>query len=140
MNAQEFLSLAGRLVATSPATEAACRTAISRAYYASFHLARENLIDLGFRVNWDHAVPQRLLMSAGVSLALRAGQNLGYLQSERVRADYELESRRAVDQAIARHCVEVAHDFVTLLSECRLEPVRTNIKAGIEDYLRRIAT
>ena len=139
MNALEFLSLAGKLVAAPTPSEAACSTAVSRSYYACFHLAKEYLVELGFRLNRDHAVPQRLLMSAGVSAALRTGQNLSYLQSERVRADYELDSRRAVDQAIARHCVEVAHDLLTLLSECRLEQVRDAIKAGIEDYQRRMS-
>ena len=90
MNAQEFLSLAGKLVASPSASEAACRTAVSRAYYACFHSAKDYLLELGFRVGRDHIEPQRMLMSAGVETSLRAGQLLGNLQSERIRADYDL--------------------------------------------------
>jgi len=90
MNAQEFLSLAGKLVASPGALEAACRTAVSRAYYACFHFAKDYLLELDFRVGRDHSESQRFLMSAGVETSLRVGQLLGNLQSARIRADYDL--------------------------------------------------
>ena len=70
MNAQEFLSLAGKLVASPSASEAACRTAVSRAYYACFHSAKDYLIELGFRMGRNHGLPQRMLMSAGVEASV----------------------------------------------------------------------
>lgn len=139
MNAQEFLSLAGKLVASPSASEAACRTAVSRAYYACFHSAKDYLIELGFRMGRNHGLPQRMLMSAGVEASLRAGQLLGNLQSERIWADYDLASSRVIDNEIARHCVEVAHEFLTLLTECRQEPLQNTIRTGIETYQRKIA-
>jgi uncharacterized protein (UPF0332 family) len=48
MSWRDFLSLAARLAAG--ATEADWRNAVSRAYYAAFHVARQLLADLNFTV------------------------------------------------------------------------------------------
>ncbi len=48
MNWRDFLLVANRL--TAGATEADWRTAVSRAYYAAFHVARRLLADLKFNV------------------------------------------------------------------------------------------
>lgn len=139
MNAEEFLSLAGKLSASPSASEAACRTAISRAYYACFHNAKDFLVELGFRLTRDHAVPQRMLMSSDVEASMRVGRRLATLQSERIHADYELDASRTIDTATARISVERAHEILTLLAECQKEPARSTIKSDIETYLRKIA-
>src|SRR5260370_30403184 len=48
MNGRDFLILADSLLISG--SEAARRSAVSRAYYAAFHVARELLSDLGFTV------------------------------------------------------------------------------------------
>ncbi len=48
MDGRDFLPLANALAAGP--TEAEWRTAISRAYYAAFHVARQLVMDLGFVV------------------------------------------------------------------------------------------
>ena len=48
MNWREFLTLAARLAAG--AAEEDWRSAVSRAYYSAFHVARQLLSDLGFTV------------------------------------------------------------------------------------------
>ena len=48
MDGTEFIALAGKLVAVPAADEATYRTAISRAYYGAFHVARSFLVELGF--------------------------------------------------------------------------------------------
>ena len=48
MNGREFLVAAKGLLLT--ATEATDRSAVSRAYYAAFHVGRRLLEDLGFTV------------------------------------------------------------------------------------------
>src|SRR5918912_522186 len=48
MTGREFLPLAARLAAGG--TEPEWRSAVSRAYYAAFHVARELFTDLGFTV------------------------------------------------------------------------------------------
>lgn len=48
MTGNEFIELAGKLVAASGADESSLRTAIGRAYYGAFHLATSFLNELGF--------------------------------------------------------------------------------------------
>ncbi|MBI3465767.1 MAG: hypothetical protein HY000_22350 [Planctomycetes bacterium] len=48
MDGRDFLPIAQGLLAG--AAEAAWRSAVSRAYYAAFHAARQLLDNLGFRV------------------------------------------------------------------------------------------
>jgi uncharacterized protein (UPF0332 family) len=48
MNGRDFLPLATQLAGGT--TEAEWRSAVSRAYYAAFHVARRLLSELGFTV------------------------------------------------------------------------------------------
>lgn len=88
---EEFLRLAEQYVQGQ--TEADWRSAVSRAYYAAFHMAREFMSDLGFttpRADPAHAFLWRRLGNCGqVPLAL-AGSRLNQLRGERNRADYDL--------------------------------------------------
>lgn len=90
---EEFLGLA-KNYATGP-TEADWRSAISRAYYVAFHVARELMSELGFatpRADLAHAFLWRRLENCGhVPLAL-AGSRLNQLRGERNHADYDLDS------------------------------------------------
>lgn len=61
MKPQDFLNLSNQMAAG--ATEAEWRTAISRAYYATFHAARDLLRELGFTV--PRIAIQRGQFSAG---------------------------------------------------------------------------
>ena len=78
-------------------------------------------------------------MSSGVEVSLRAGQLLGNLQSKRIWADYDLALSRDVGHETARRCVEVAHELLTLLAECRQESSCSIIREGIETYQRKLA-
>ena len=88
---EEFLTLAEQHVRGQ--SEVEWRSAVSRAYYAAFHVAREFLGDLGFetpRADQAHAYLWRRLGNCGhVPLAL-AGSRLNQLRGERNRADYDL--------------------------------------------------
>ncbi len=88
---EEFLRLAEQYVQGQ--SEAEWRSAVSRAYYAAFHVVREFLGDLGFetpRADQAHAYLWRRLGNCGhVPLAL-AGSRLNQLRGERNRADYDL--------------------------------------------------
>ena len=99
---EEFLGLAENY-ATGP-TEADWRSAVSRAYYAAFHVAREFMSNLGFatpRADQAHAFLWRRLGNCGcVPLAL-AGSRLNQLRGERNRADYDLNSDLAWKDAQA---------------------------------------
>ena len=99
---EDFLKFAER-TATGP-TETDWRTAVSRAYYAAFHEARDFLTALGFqtpRADMAHAFLWRRLQNCGhVRLAL-AGSRLNQLRGERNQADYDLHRDLARDDAAA---------------------------------------
>ena len=67
MDAHEFLDLATSLATED--SEAAWRTAVSRAYYAAFHLAGQLLTDCGFKVpdaDYAHSYLWLRLCNAGI--------------------------------------------------------------------------
>ena len=87
MNWRDFLSLAARLAAA--ATEADWRTAVSRAYYAAFHVARQLLADLNFTVPRADRAHQYLvfrLSNSGEPAVEQAGRDLETLRRLRNRA------------------------------------------------------
>jgi len=49
MDGSDFIALAGKLAAGPAAGEATYRTAVSRAYYGAFHIARSFLAELGLQ-------------------------------------------------------------------------------------------
>jgi len=63
MSGRDFLPLAQRLAAGP--TEAEWRTAVSRAYYAAFHVARLLMTDLGFAVPRDERGAYPPLLAPG---------------------------------------------------------------------------
>ncbi len=84
MTGSDFLPLATQLAAA--ATEPEWRTAISRAYYAAFHVARQLLEELGFRVPWAdraHAYLTMRLNNCGEGPVQQAASSLHSLRSLR---------------------------------------------------------
>ena len=99
MTGRAFLGLALDLAAG--ATEQHRRSAVSRAYYAAYHVARELVQscdvvapkrDVHNKLQWclQHAGEK-----AGNEELAKAGSKLGDLRTERNRADYDLCSNRA---------------------------------------------
>ena len=87
----DFLALAVRLA--SLPSEAEWRTGISRAYYATFHAARELLEDLGFRVpraDRAHTYLSMRLNNCGDPAVQAAAADLKALRDYRNLADYDL--------------------------------------------------
>jgi uncharacterized protein (UPF0332 family) len=90
---EEFLKLA-EAYATGT-SEADWRSAVSRAYYAAFHVARDFMTSLGFvtpRAEAAHAFLWRRLGNCGLAPLALAGSRLNQLRGERNRADYDLNS------------------------------------------------
>jgi uncharacterized protein (UPF0332 family) len=142
MDASAFVSLAGRLAATANADEAVYRTAVSRAYYGAFHLAMSFLADLGFsapRTANVHVFVQHHLNGSGQPAACTAASLLSDLHAARNRADYQLSHRTAGTQAIAKLCVETAHEIQTALRECARSPANEQVRTGITAYVRRVS-
>lgn len=137
MNAREFLVLAKGLANEN--TEAAWRTAASRAYYATFHVASELLEGLGFRVPPDesaHAYLWYRLGNCGHPSTQRAGADFKVLRKDRTRADYELG--RFVAQAKVKGQVQAAEQIIQALDAAAVEPVRTQITDAMKQYERDV--
>jgi uncharacterized protein (UPF0332 family) len=140
MNATEFLDFAGKIAATY-SDAAACRSAISRAYYGAFHIARSFLDRLGSRPYQNanaHVFVQHRLMNCGHNEATRAGRLLQDLFANRLRADYNLPASRVENVDFARTAVEWARRIQSLIESCEQDDASQEIKAGIAEYERRI--
>jgi uncharacterized protein (UPF0332 family) len=142
MDAVDFILLAGKLAASANAHEAVCRTAVSRSYYGAFHLAAAFLAELGFfapRTANVHVFVQHHLTGSGQPSACTAASLLSDLHAARNRADYQLSNPKAGTHAVAKWCVELAHEIRTALLQCAQSPAKEHVRAGITAYLQRIS-
>jgi uncharacterized protein (UPF0332 family) len=136
MTGADFLTLASRLATAS--TEAAWRTATSRAYYAAFHAARELFVDLGFRVpHTDQAHNYLYVRLNNCSNATLIGiaDDLHDLRLQRNEADYDLHLAHRQQQAA--HLVATARRAIQSFAAV-VEPVRTQITTAMKDYERNV--
>src|SRR5262245_52679604 len=111
-------------VLLSPALQtAACRSAISRAYYAAFHVAHSFLDQIKIRVG--HGPPtqftvQHAMNNSGHPTLALMSSKLGTLHSERLAADYDLgktnpekPARASLIMAIAKEVIENLDQLVS---------------------------
>jgi uncharacterized protein (UPF0332 family) len=137
MNWRDFVPLATRLAAGT--TEADWRTAVSRAYYAAFHVARRLFADLQFTVPRADRAYQYLvfrLSNSGEAAVEPAGRNLETLRRLRNRADYD--ETPALTQPQAAGAIQVAEAIIQALDTARQEPTRTQIRDGMIVYERDV--
>jgi uncharacterized protein (UPF0332 family) len=137
MNERDFLTLAVTL-AGGP-TEAEARTALSRAYYAAFHVARRLLAELGFtvpRADRAHAYLALRLQNCGALPVQQAGADLDMLRKLRNQADYDLHL--FLGPPLARVQVRGADQIIRVLDAARAEPTRTQITDGMRVYERDV--
>jgi uncharacterized protein (UPF0332 family) len=137
MNWRDFLLVATRLAAAT--TEAEWRTAVSRAYYAAFHVARRLLSDLQFIVPRADRAHQYLvfrLSNSGEAPVEQAGRDLETLRRLRNRADYDEVPPLTQPQAAA--AVRVAEGIIQTLDSARVEPARTRIRDAMIAYERDV--
>ncbi len=140
MDPREFHRLASQLVGgTSPAE---FRTAISRAYYATYNVAVEILEDMGFRISKGpagHGEVQNRLSNSGDAEVMRVGSQLTDLHSRRIQADYRLDRTDVENIKTARALVEQARRMIQTLDECRSGSQRAQIIAAIQDWERKVS-
>jgi uncharacterized protein (UPF0332 family) len=94
MEGKEFFALAQKLVQMR--SEAALRSAISRAYYAAYHCCLKLFRELGFQFSKDSSAHEKVsayLSHAVVTEIEFAGEELNYLRRRRNHADYDLASK-----------------------------------------------
>ena len=133
MNGRDFLAVAKNLLAAP--TEADWRTAVSRAYYAAFHVARQLLGDLSFRVpraDPAHAYLWMRLSNCGDPQIQAGGQRLHDLRSERNRADYDIDVPLAHTAAATQDLI--ARQLIQLLDTAAVDPLRTQITTAMRAY------
>ncbi len=141
MNASDYIDFAAKIAATY-SDAASCRSAISRAYYGAFHVARSLLERLGSRPPRNanaHVFMQHRLMNCGHARAVEAGQLLRDLYADRLNADYSLERRQVESVGYARADVVTARRIQNLIEGCDQDESRQQIGTGIAEYERRIA-
>ena len=137
MNWRDFLVVATRLAAAT--TEGEWRTAVSRAYYAAFHVARRLLADLQFNVPRADRAHQYLvfrLSNSGEAAVEQAGRDLDTLRRLRNRADYD--EVPALTQPQATAAVQVAEGIIQALDAARQEPARTRSRDAMIVYERDV--
>jgi uncharacterized protein (UPF0332 family) len=137
MNWRDFLSLATQLAAGG--TEAHWRSAVSRAYYAAFHVARRLFTDLNFTVPRADRAHQYLvfrLSNCAEPTVEQAGRNLETLRRLRNRADYDETPVLTQSQAVA--AVRLAESIIQVLDAARQEPARTRMRDAMIVYERDV--
>jgi uncharacterized protein (UPF0332 family) len=137
MDPREFLRLAEILVQGT--TEVEWRSALSRAYYAAFHVARQLLMQCGFtvpRADRAHAYLWLRLTHAGDADVQDAGSDLNGLRSDRNIADYDLG--RPLLQVMAANQVYTAREIIRRLAAAEIDPLKTQITDAMKIYERDV--
>lgn len=132
MDPHDYLEVAWTLLEGD--REAEWRSALSRAYYAAFHVARRLLLQCGFavpRADQAHAFLWLRLSNSGHPDVRKVGIQLNDLRQARNRADYDLE--RSVDEISALDKVQLAADILELLDSVATEPT---VLAQITDAMK----
>jgi uncharacterized protein (UPF0332 family) len=134
---KDFLTLAEIWI--TGAGEAEWRSAVSRAYYAAFHEARQLLRGLGFAVprgDQAHAYLWLRLSNCGEPQLQLAGNELNRLRRERNRADYDVDQTVAHADALLQ--VQAARRIIQTLDTAKAEPARTQITDAMKIYERDV--
>ena len=137
MNPRAFLALARDLV--SNVNEEDLRTAVSRAYYGAFHVARDLLFGLGFQVpdaDRAHGYLWLRLSNCGDSQVVTVGMRLQQLRHQRNQADYDLAT--TILGHLAESDVDMAMEMVQDLDSLTPGPRLTQIRDAIIVYERDV--
>jgi uncharacterized protein (UPF0332 family) len=138
MGSRDLLEVADDLL--GGLKEAHWRAAVSRAYYAAFHEARQLLRQGGFvvpRGEQAHAYLWLRLSNCGHPDLAHAGSELNDLRSQRNWADYDFD--RPLDQSAAADYVQAARDVVQLLEQAAtLSALLSQVTAAIRVYERDV--
>jgi hypothetical protein len=98
----------------------ACRSAISRAYYAAFLIAHDFLDHIKVRVGHGpqtHVTVQHALNNSGHPTLALMSSKLGTLHSERLAADYDLVKSNPEKPAHATMMLSIAREVIENLDQ-----------------------
>jgi hypothetical protein len=136
MDPRDFLQVAVALSARP--TEAERRTAVSRAYYASFHVALQ-LVDekcgVVVPIHQAHVKLCYCLQHVGKNTdAYDAGRILDALREARRIADYELSDNAPKKPSWAAFHVRQTQDIIDALDRCSVEPNLSVVIEAVRGY------
>lgn len=136
MDPKDFLRVANDLSKLDEAAE--LRSAVSRAYYAAFHVARKLLVDMGFRISRGpaaHGDVCKYLGNADNLTVEHAGNNIGDLKGWRNQADYELDLAKHENSGSVQNIVLITKQIIEDLEQCCNGSSRDQIKSAISSYI-----
>jgi hypothetical protein len=134
-SARAFLTQAERLVTSPHAAD--CRTAISRAFYAVFHVAAAHLRQTGFPIGRGAAAHGEVLRcpaNSGEPSVSDVASELSDLHSARNRADYQLDRLDVEQPETARPFVDMADVIIKDLDVAFRGPARGKIQDAIRQW------
>lgn len=145
MNAAEFIAFARKLVVLPAAhCPAGYRSITSRLYYGIYHETLEFIEnDLGFvhRKRDDnenkHLFILEYLIGSDEERALDLASQIRQMHQRRKDADYELAKRHVDEDGHAIESVSRADRILSAIDECRRDPLRTEIQAGMSLFRTR---
>lgn len=135
----EFISVATQLLAGEG--EGRLRSAVSRAYYGAFHLAREFLSDCGIIIGIDalaHRNVRWCLANSNEQFIEKASRLLDTLRESRNEADYKLASTRFRLRSNATGEVQLAVEISALLAPYQADEHKDRVAPNIRAYASKI--
>lgn len=143
MDPLDFIAVAIRLYNSH--NEADLRTAIGRAYYGAFHVARQFVLDCGLRFPPKetyaaeiHTKVRYCLGEFGNADAIFASGALRLLRNQRNEADYNLDSTRFRSPVTVAAIVRVTSEIVDAIGRCRVDSAFSEGRGRIRTYARDV--
>ena len=139
MEGKEFLTVAQKLVQIR--SEAAIRSAASRTYYAIFNTGLMLLNELGFSFPKDASAHELLyyrLYNSGLPDIGALAITTKKLRQKRIRADYEMKSKDFHSPLECELDIAGANLIIAQLESCYQQPLRNQLKDGIQEYEQKI--
>jgi uncharacterized protein (UPF0332 family) len=127
MNPRDFLMQASELVGKETPTAVDLRTAISRAYYASFNVAVALLKKMGIKApdSWEgHKLVAEALRYSEDQKVQAASHELDDLRKARWKADYDMEDDEVEHQRTVAKFVARAKQAIKKMDECEVDAAR----------------
>ena len=140
MDPRDFLQIATNLSNGSKPAE--FRTAISRAYYAAYHVGVGFLNGMDCHISeWPsgHAEVSRDLNNCGNHELSKAGSQLTDLYSKRIVADYKLNKTKYDDQQNTQATVMQAERIIGILDQYVSSPSRIETAKVIKEYRKKVS-
>jgi len=116
------------------------RSAINRAYYATYNVGVEILEGMGFKIDegpQGHRQVQRRFNNCGADKLIRVASKLSDLYSSRIDADYRLENQIVEQKKNAEALVKQAGEMIETIDGSCTGENRKQIIATIKEYLEK---